>query len=293
MDWNQFEYFKIVAQTGHVTQAAKILRLSQSALSRSILKLEEELGFSLFDRSGKNIILNHNGQIFLTHVERALQEIIVGKKIIEDSLNLDTGYISIGFLRSLGSSIIPNLLRTFQERNPQIQFKLYENSTMFLLEKLTLGEFDVCLCPPITATDSLEWSFLFTEELFIAVPANHRLASKTRIDLQEIANEPFVTLKKNYGLRILVDNFFRDIGIKPLITFEGEEIMTLAALIEAQLGVSLIPRIAGLGQLNIVLISVANPKCFRSIGIAWSKKRYLSHPVKKFKTFVGEYFSEV
>lgn len=293
MDWNQFEYFKIVAQTGHVTQSAKILNISQSALSRSISKLEEELGFYLFDRSSKNIMLNQNGQIFLTHVERALQEITVGKKIIQDSLNPDIGNVSLGFLRSLGSNIIPTLLGKFGKEYPQIHFKLYENSTSFLLEKLSSGEFDLCLCPPLVPKGSLEWSFLFTEELFIAVSRNHRLASQSQIQLQEIANEPLITLKESYGLRKLVDKFFDDIGIKPLITFEGEEIMTLAGLVEADLGVSLIPHIAGLDQLNIVLLPVSAPKCFRSIGIAWNKKRYLSHPAKKFKNFVDGYFSQL
>jgi DNA-binding transcriptional LysR family regulator len=290
MDWNQLEYFRAVAQTGHVTQASKNLMISQSALSRSIAKLEEELGFVLFDRCGKNIILNSNGHIFLQHVERAIQEIKVGRQIIEDSIRADTGNISLAFLRSLGVNIVPVLLGKFRKLFPQIHFKLYENSSTFLLEQLTAGEIDLCLCPAIKTNESLEWAFLFTEELFVAVPRNHKFAAHSRIHLQEIANEPIITLKPAYGLRILLDRFFKEVGIEPKITFEGEEIMTLAGLVESELGVAIIPHIAGLDQLNIVLLPISTPKCYRTIGIAWNKKRITSHAVQKFKNFVIEYF---
>ena len=72
MEWHQLEYFKVVAQMQHVTHAAEELSISQPALSRSIAKLEEELGFPLFDRSGKGIVLNRYGQIFLQYVERSM-----------------------------------------------------------------------------------------------------------------------------------------------------------------------------------------------------------------------------
>lgn len=291
MDFNQLEYFVAVAKLGHVTRASEELQLSQSALSRSISKLEEELGFALFNRCGKNIALNENGQIFLNHALRALQEINIGKKIITDALSPEVGSISLAFLRSLGVSIVPDLLSTFRRRYPKIQINLSENSSAYILEQLRAGEIDLCFCPPIP-NDTLDWRFLFTEELFLAVPASHRLATCASVQLQDIAYEPFVTLKKGYGLRILAERFFQDSGFEPLITFEGEEIMTLAGLVEAQLGVALIPYMPGLKQLKIVLLPISKPKCIRTIGIAWNKKHYLSPAAKNFINFVREHFHE-
>ena len=292
MDWNQLEYFKAVAQIGNVTQAAEKLMISQSALSRSIANLERELGFPLFNRCGKNIEINANGQFFLTYVERALQEINLGRKIIEDSLNPGVGNISFAFLRSLGANVVPELLMQFRNLAPQIHFKLYENSTAFLLEQLSAGNFDLCLCPAMAAKENVEWAFLFSEEIYVAVPKNHRLAARRKVQLQEIANEPIITLKDTYGLRILIDRFFKDIGIEPLIAFEGEEIMTLAGLVAAELGVALIPRIVGINQLDIVLLPIAEPKHVREIGLAWNKKRYLSHSASRFKNFIIDYFAK-
>jgi len=290
MEWHQLEYFKVVAQMQHVTHAAEVLCISQPALSRSIAKLEDELGFPLFDRSGKSIVLNRYGQIFLQHVERAMQEITVGKQVIEDLLHPDHGSISLSFLHSLGSNLVPGLLSKFLVKNPNIQFKLYQNATKFLLDQLDAGEIDLCLCSPVATREKIAWEPLFTEELFVIVPADHRLAKRSFIELNEIKDEPVVTFKKDYGLRILADELFKEAGLSPFITFEGEEIITVAGLVEAKLGVALIPHVFGLDKTNIAFLPISKPKCQRKIGMAWTKERYLSPAAQNFKNFVIDSF---
>ena len=291
MEWNQLEYFKTVAELQHFTRAAEKLAISQSALSRSIAKLEEELGFPLFERYGKRILLNDYGQIFLNHVERALEEIATGRQSIQDLINPEHGKVSLAFLHSLGSNIVPTLLGNFRRRYPRIEFNLSQNGTSFLLDQLIMGKIDLCLCAPVPTKDSIEWIDLFTEEIFVCVPINHKLADRPEIDLHEIANEPIITFKKDYGLRVLADQLFREAAINPAITFEGEEIMTVAGLVEAQLGVALIPHIAGLENVSIVFLPVSKPKCSRTIGIAWNKTRHLSPVAKRFKEFVIQSFT--
>lgn len=292
MEWNQLVYFKTLAEMQHFTRAAEKLTLSQPALSRSMAKLEEELGFPLFERYGKRVVLNSYGQIFLEHVERSLQEIAKGRQIIQDLLNPDHGCVSLAFLHSLGSNIVPNLLGSFRERYPQIQFKLYQNATPVVLNQLLTGEIDLCLCNHISIKDSIQWTDLYDEDLFVCVPASHPLAKRSQISLQEIAKEPIITFKKDYGLRILTDQLFKEADIQPPITFEGEEIMTVAGLVEARLGVALIPHIAGLDHINIVFLPVSTPVCCRTIGIAWNQNRYLSPVAKRFKDFVAEWFTK-
>lgn len=290
MEWHQLEYFKSVAQLQHITHAAELLSISQPALSRSIAKLEEELGFPLFDRRGKSIVLNRYGQIFLQHVERAMQEIASGQKVIQDLLHPDHGSISLSFLHSLGSNMVPSLISKFLSTNPDIQFKLYQNSTNFLLDQLDAGEIDLCLCSPVATREKIEWEPLFTEELFVIVPTDHRLAKRTSIELHEIKDEPVITFKKDYGLRILADQLFKEAALRPFITFEGEEIITVAGLVEAKLGVALIPHVFGLDQTNIAFLPIANAQCQRTIGIAWTKERYMSPVAQKFKKFVIDSF---
>jgi len=291
MEWNQLEYFKTVAQLQHITHAAQQLSISQPALSRSIAKLEEELGFPLFDRRGKSIFLNRYGQIFLQHVQRAMQEIAEGQKVITDLLHPDHGNISLSFLHSLGPNMVPSLISKFLTNNPDIQFKLYQGATNFLLAQLEAGEIDLCLCSPVAAKDTIQWEPLFTEELFVIVPTGHRLAKRSSIELSELKDEPIVTFKKDYGLRILADDLFREAGLQPFITFEGDEIITVAGLVEAKLGVALIPHVFGLDKINICFLPISKPTCQRMIGIAWTKGKYLSPAAQKFKNFVIHSFS--
>jgi len=291
MEWHQLEYFTSVARIQHMTQAAEELSISQPALSRSIIKLEEELGFPLFDRIGKNIILNQYGKIFLKHVDRGMQEIADGRQVIQDLLHPDYGSVSLSFLHSLGSNLVPGLISKFISNNPNIQFKLYQNATHFLLNQLEAGEIDLCLCSPASTREKIEWEPLFVEELFIIVPLGHRLAKRDAIELSEIKEEPIVTFKKDYGLRIIADQLFQDAGLSPFITFEGEEIITVAGLVEANLGVALIPHVSGLDKMNISFLPISKVKCQREIGMGCIKGRYLSPAAQKFKDFVIDSFS--
>lgn len=290
MEWHQLEYFKRVAQLQHITHAAEQLSISQPALSRSISKLEEELGFPLFERRGKHVLLNRYGTIFLQYVERSMQEIAEGKQVINDLIHPNHGSVSLSFLHSLGSNLVPSLLSKFRSFHPHIQFKLYQNATNLLLEQLEAGEVDLCLCSPVTKKDYMEWEPLFKEELFIVVPLDHRLARRTSIRLEEIAHDPVITFKKDYGLRLLTDHLFNKAGLNPFVTFEGEEIMTVAGLVEANLGVALIPHLSGLDNTNLSFLPVSEPLCQRMIGIAWARGRYLSPAARQFLNFVLQRF---
>lgn len=284
------EYFQMVARLQHITRAAVALSISQPALSRSIVRLEEELGFPLFERQGKNIALNRYGEIFLRHVDKALQVVEEGKKEIQDLLDPDFGTVSIAFIHSMGSNIIPQLVGKFREKYPGIEFRLSQNASNFLLEQLEKGDIDLCLCSPGNNKEGIGWAPLFKEELFIAVHKGHRLAGKSSIRLKDIEDEPIITVKKNYGLRILAEQYFKAAGITPKIAFEGEEIWTLAGLVEAKLGVALIPRITGLDKADICFLPIADEACHRIIEVAWVENRYMSPAVRKFKNFIIQSF---
>lgn len=235
-------------------------------------------------------MLNKYGQLFLRHVERALFEIEEGKREIQDLMDPEFGTVSIAFIHSMGSNIIPQLVGKFREKYPNIEFKLSQNASNFLLEQLEAGEIDLCLCSPGTKKENIELAPLFKEELFVAVHAGHRLAGRDSISLAEISKEPFITVKKNYGLRVLAEHYFEKAGILPKIAFEGEEIWTLAGLVEAKLGFALIPHITGLEAANITFLPIEGEACQRVIEVAWVKNRYMSPAVRRFKNFIIQSF---
>jgi len=289
MELSQLEYFKELAAIRHFTAAAQSIAISQPALSRSIKRLEEELGVPLFDRVGKSIRLTRYGEIFLEYATRALEEIKNGRQALAALSAPTKGIVNLGFLHSLGTYLVPELIRQSHALFPQIQFTLTQNNSVYLLQPLLDGKVDLLLSSELTAP-LVKWEPLCLEELFVVVPRGHRLARRGSIHLAEIAAEPIVTFKPEYNLRALCEDSFASLHLAPHIAFEGDEIMTVASLVSAGLGVSLIPHIPGLEHLDIVFLPVQAPKCIRSIGLCWNGGRHMPPAVQKIRRFMSDAF---
>jgi DNA-binding transcriptional LysR family regulator len=292
MEWQQLEYFQIVAQTEHFTRAAEVLSISQPTLSRSIAKLEEELGVPLFERLGRRVVLNHYGKLFYERTARILQEMSEAKQEITDLINPEHGTISFAFLKSLGASSVPKLVSLFLQQYPYVHFNLFQNATNAMLDQVESGEIDFCLSSMTETRKGVEWMNLWSEEIFACVPIHHPLAYRHSVSIRELAEEKFITLKQGYSIRTIFDQLFEQAGIKPNITFEGDEVVTVIGFITANLGIALLPKIKGVDMNNIKCLSISEPLVTRSIGIAWSKERYLSPVARRFREFLMDYYKE-
>lgn len=286
MEINQLKYFCVLANIRHFTKAAKEISISQSALSRAIGKLEQELGAPLFRRGGRDILLTPQGQRFLVHAEKALRELEKGRLEMEDGRDPGHGVISLSFMHSLGIHILPQLLSEFKQLYPDIQFNLNQDNSSVLAQSLLAGRSDVCLCSVMVNMEQLAWLYLYTEELFAVLPADHPLASRKTLELRELEDEPFITLKPNYSLRILTEQFWAISGIRPSIIFEGDDVNTATSLVGAHLGVSLLPKTTGMDTAGLVFLPISFPVCKREIGLAWSTTRPLSPAAQLFQQFV-------
>ncbi|MEH7124241.1 LysR family transcriptional regulator [Bacillus sp. JJ1532] len=293
MEWQQFEYFQTLARMQHVTHAAEALSISQSALSRSIARFEDEIGVPLFERQGRSIRLNKYGQIFLKHVDSMMKEFNEGKQEIKELLDPDKGEVSLGFLHTLSTSHIPDLLASFRAYYPKINFRLGQGPSHNLIDQLQLGDMDLCLIAPMGIKSPIVWRQLWNEELFVIVPKDHKYANRKNITLEEIADESFIHLKEGFSLRITIEQLFKKVGVAPKIIFEGAEADTVAGLVAAGLGISILPNLKGTDQSKISQIPIKGPKCQRTIGIAWVEGRYLSPATEKFKQFVLDHSSEL
>ncbi|RYL89757.1 LysR family transcriptional regulator [Sporolactobacillus sp. THM7-4] len=292
MEWQQIEYFQMVARLQHMTQAAEALSISQPALSRSIARLEEELGVELFERQGRSIILNQYGKLFLKHANRILKEIEDTKKEIKDLLDPEYGEVSLGFLHTLGVNMIPDILRTFQHFHPKTKIKLFQNNNVHLLKQLQLGEIDLCLVHHSFDDSHIQWVKLWNEELYLMVPSTHPLASEESVALKEIQSEPLISMKPGFELRKIADRLCQAANFIPNITFEGEEVTTLAGLVAAGLGVALLPDQKDIDSSKVVKLHVREPICMRQIGLSWYEDRYLSPSAVHFKNFVLSHYKD-
>lgn len=287
MDLQQLGYFRTVARTQHVTQAAEELGMTQPALSRAIARLEREVGVALFDHHGRSVRLNRYGAAFLRHVERALGTMEEGRREITDMADRDAGIIAFGFAHALGAGVVPDLIARFREQHPRARFQLLQNASHIILDELQAGEVDLALVSPIPKTGERIASLaLASEELFLAVPHDHRLAQRKTVKLAQLADDTFVCLREGYALRSLTDDFCRQAGFEPKIAFEGEEIATLRGLVSVGLGVAIIPAPASAHETSPPLLRITDPSCERAIGLLWERERYRPQLAEEFRRHI-------
>jgi len=292
MELLQLQYFQTVAKLEHMTKAAEELQIAQPSLSKTIARLEEDLGVSLFDRTNRQLRLNAYGKLFLNRVNRILLELHEGKREIAELV--DHGQTQITLAVSI-PRVLPELLSSFLEHFPDIKFQQVLESTSSMINLLEKAEIDYCISSvPISGTE-IVWEPLITEEIYLVVPPNHRFANRERIHLAEVKDESFISMNTGFGFRNLTDGFCREAGFVPNIAFEGDEPGVIGDLVRKGLGVAFIPEISWKDNSNPFpnKLEIIEPKCQRTIGLGWSKRRYLSDYAQQFRQYVLKYFSKI
>ncbi|MEU6340437.1 LysR family transcriptional regulator [Streptomyces sp. NPDC046977] len=277
--------FAAVARHEHVTRAARELGVPQSTLSRAMVRLETDLGVTLFARQGRTVSLTPAGRGFLASVERALAEVERSAESVRAGADPATGRVAFGFLHTLGSETVPALLREFRADHPRVRFQLVQNYSEAMLAGLRAGQLDLCLTSPVPDAPDLVTRRLDEQRLRLVVPDGHRLAGRRRIRLAEAAGELFVTLEPGYGLRRIADALSAEAGFTPRVAFEGEETETLRGLVAAGLGVALLPPPL-VPRPGVVELTVTAPRAVREIGVAWLGGHPDTAPVAAFKKFL-------
>ncbi len=286
MTLQQLQYFRTLAKIQHYTRAAETLLISQPSLSYSMAELEKELNISLFLKQGKKIKLSFYGELFLNYVERSLDLLDEGKKALEIFADPLKGRINLGYLYSLSSSLIPNIIESLYKNteNKAITFNFVQNLNNLLIDDLKDGKIDLAFC--VKPSKETRFVPILEQELFVVVPNNHPFARRKEISLSELENEPFVFLNKNSGLREMLDDIFRNLGIKPNIVFEVEECNAVMTFVSLNFGISIIPKVPALDNSDLSVLKIVHPKCSRTVYMAWMENRYMTPPVKKIKEFI-------
>jgi DNA-binding transcriptional LysR family regulator len=280
----RLRHFVAVGRVEHMTRAAQTLGVPQPTLSRSISRLEQDLGVRLFIRAGRALRLTREGRVLLEHAERALGELETGLRTVAGESDPDSGRVAFGFLHTLGSATVPQLLRTFRTGHPGVRFELVQRGHDALVELVRAGAVDLCLTSPLPAGSDLSVRALQEQQLRLVVPAGHPLARRPRLRLAEAAQEQFVGLERGYGLRSTSDAWCRGAGFVPRLAFEGQDIDTVRGLVAAGLGVALLP--AGGPADAVVELEVVEPRTTRTLGLVWRRSERESAAVRAFRETV-------
>ncbi|MBJ6359845.1 LysR family transcriptional regulator [Paenibacillus sp. GCM10012307] len=295
MELRQLYYFVKVAKKEHVTQAAEELRVAQSAVSRQIHQLEEELGVSLFIQKGRNLQLTPAGQLFLKRIEVVLGDLEKAVLEINEFMNPEVGEIRLGFPHSLGIQLIPQVVSGFRKQYPHVRFKFKQGMYPSLIRDLVKGEIDLAFISPFPENDELVvGEVLLTEELYAVLPSKHPLAGRESIVLSELKDDEFVLFREGYSLRPIVWEACKKAGFTPSIGFEGEETETIRGLVAAGMGVSLLPEMAlhQAGPLQTAKVRIESPIVTRTIGLIRRSNQKLPLVAKVFYKYLLDHFSK-
>jgi DNA-binding transcriptional LysR family regulator len=283
--------FVAVGREEHMTHAAESLGIPQPTLSRSIARLEAELGVPLFARPGRSIKLTRHGRYLLESSERVLLTLTASLERLTGEADPARGRVALGFLHTLGVEIVPRLLRDFRASYPAVRFALVQGGGHRVLAGLRDGEIDLCLTAPLPSGPDVQARALAEQRIDLFVPAGHRLAARRGgVPLAAAAAEDFIVMEHGYGLRAITDALCHEAGFEPRIAFEGEEADTARGLVGAGLGVSLLPVTASsLADPSVVAVRVTAPRAARTVGIAWLADRPLTAPAATFRDFALTY----
>lgn len=242
MDLRHLRYFVAVAEERHFGRAAKRLRIAQPPLSRQIHDLEAELGFALFDRSRRRVDLTPAGTVLLTHTRRVFAALELGVHEARRASKGELGRIVVGYLSSLAYSGLTALLRGFRERYPTIEIALRELPPQEQIDALKSGSIDVGFVRAPVEDAALESECVRREALMAALPTDHPMASKKRIALHSLMNEPFVFFPRARAAAFF-DHLMalcREAGFTPRIVQEAPQ-LDVVSLVAAGFGVSILP----------------------------------------------------
>jgi DNA-binding transcriptional LysR family regulator len=282
-----------VARLEHLGRAADALQSDQSTVSRKIARLEHEIGVPLFERIGRSIRLTKAGRRFVGRAERILDEMRDAVAEAAGTVSAETGEVHLGFLHTVGARWLPERLARFLDQYPGVRFILEEGTSGEVVAGLLDGRFDLgILGPPPPNTPEIEVVPLFRERISVVVPLQHRLVGRASVTLRDLASEPLILPRSRTGLRRVIDDAFARQGLSEHVAYEGDDFAIVQGLVEAGLGITLLPMPLPTPSTRVVVIALREPPIARTMAIAWDRRRTLPPAAQLFCRRIVEQVGE-
>jgi DNA-binding transcriptional LysR family regulator len=295
MEMHQLTYFESVSRHLHFTRAAQELNVAQPSVSQQIRKLEHELGAPLFNRMKRHVTLTEAGKTFLPHARAVLQRLEEARLEVQELSGMRKGSLAVGAPPSVGTHLLPRALAVFSRRHPGIALSFREAGSRTLVSLLEDGELDLAVVIQPVRHPALETQALIEEELLLAVPRTHHLATNDaspRVRLAQLRQEPFVLLREGaYDLRDQTLTACRRAGFEPQVALDGGEMDSMLRFVGAGIGLAILPEMV-LSDVDPddgpVVLRRLQPRLTRSLVIARRRDRYFPAAAREFTTVLEE-----
>jgi DNA-binding transcriptional LysR family regulator len=291
MELRQIRSFLSIAETLHFGRSAELIHLSQPALSLQIRALEEEVGVRLFERNRRKTTLTAAGSAFRDEAAAALSQLEQAIRRARLAASGKLGLLRIGFVSTVGSEIVPNIVRQFRKSNPEVEFSLRNILTAEQVQMLEGGSLDVgFLRMPVGEHSALDVVTVHREPFVLVVPSSHKLAKRKRVRLREVAGQDFVMYERTYapGFHDLMYGIFRDARIVPNVSQTAVEIPMLLSLVASGMGITIAPlSVVKHSAASVVACNISDRIPMSEIGIA-VRRGARPAVVDNFRTFAVE-----
>jgi len=244
VDLKLLRCFTVVADELHFGRAARRLNVLPSSLSRNIGLLERELGLRLLTRTTRDVTLTQSGHLLLHDGRKLLAHADDVSDRVKSASVSEERVFRIGAMDSAATGLIPQLMHDFREIQPDLELLLIEEKSASLLPKLASGALDVAIVrPPMTPQPSIEFDHLLREPTVVALPGNHPLTKRKRLQIVDLENVPLIvpsprSRPHSYNLTM---QLFLDASLQPNIVQQAQEKQTIVNMVSAEIGAAIVP----------------------------------------------------
>ena len=292
MDTDALRWFQLVADGYTVTEVGDVFGVSQPGVSRALARLEQEVGTPLLRRSGRVLRMTHAGTAFKRHVDNLVHDLDDGMAAIDELVDPEGGVVTVAFPLSLGSWLVPGLIRAFRRDHPRVRMVLQRTAvgeSGRVSQQLATRRADVELTTHRVTGPDVEWRRILVEPLVLAVPPAHPLADRRDVALADVAGEPFVMRRGPSGMRTQTLALCEAAGFTPAIDFEADDLPTVRGLVAAGLGVAVVPAMGLPVPTTFArtrLLPLTDVDANREVGVAWVSGRPLLPSAESFRRFL-------
>jgi len=281
MELRHLRYFVMVAEQLHFGRAAERLAIAQPSLSQQIKNLEQELGVLLLERGTRHVALTEAGSAYLTEARLIIRQMEEARLVAQRAQRGEIGGLSLGFFALAALDTLPMLLSQFRQGHPDVLLKLHEMSNDEQARNVLAGSLDAGIVREPTVTGSLSMLRVFRDTQVVILPSSHRLAKRRTVHLADLRDEAFIIPPRSTGAAQYdrVIGACTAAGFSPRIVQDATFTTTVIGLVQAGLGVSIVPAIAAHIHSRAAVFRPLTPRIVVDTCIIWNADTFASKPV--------------
>lgn len=280
MDLRKLQIFTAVAETGSFSAAAERLHMAQPAVSIAVRKLEDSLGITLFDRSGRQIALTAEGEALLAGAQSILQQVEELEGSASDLKGLLRGELRIACPSMLATYFLPDLLSEFLAQHRGLTASVTQAGTRQIEDMLLQDEIELGVTSAQGSAD-LQRLPLVREQMVVCVAGNHPWARRRRLRIQDLHRVPMVVYESGYFIRAQLDQLCQAAAVEPELRIQSNFLPLLVRMVKQGLGVTVGLRTMAEQEAGIVGIPLS-PRVEVPMALAKRRGRTISRANQAF-----------